>query len=211
MCRPSTVVAAVLLTAVGARAQEPIWDNAPTKIDALLALDVPGGAAESLAVSLPKYLSERSVAAVGPAWNLKRRSSLARSANSYLSNSRRPTTNCRTTSPRTVTSCCCCRSAALSTLTNSLAASTTDSSSGGAPSSRASVDSGKRSQSNFLKSPGRSSRRSLDLKSTRKTRTASCSGRVAERFRWPAATWPGPGQGMYSCRCCVAPPAAASS
>ena len=71
MCRPSTVVAAVLLTAVGARAQEPIWDNAPTKIDALLALDVPGGAAESLAVSLPKYLSERSVAAVGPAWNLK--------------------------------------------------------------------------------------------------------------------------------------------
>lgn len=72
-CRSAAVVSAFLLIASAATAQEPTWDYAPTKIDALLALEVPGGAAESLADSLPAYLDQRSVAVVGPAWNLKAR------------------------------------------------------------------------------------------------------------------------------------------
>src|SRR5262245_55258729 len=55
----------------GASAQEPIWDNAPTRIEALITLDVPGGAVEPLSAALPAYLNDRSVAVVGPAWNLK--------------------------------------------------------------------------------------------------------------------------------------------
>jgi hypothetical protein len=56
--------------AAGAAAQEPIWDDAPTTIQAILALDIPGGSLQKLAETLPAYLAQRAVAAVGPAWNL---------------------------------------------------------------------------------------------------------------------------------------------
>src|SRR5262245_14129357 len=68
---PLAFLTAMLVTLEDASAQEPIWDNAPTKIDALIALDVPGGAVEPLIALLPAYLNDRSVAVVGPAWNLK--------------------------------------------------------------------------------------------------------------------------------------------
>lgn len=52
-------------------AQEPIWDNAPTKIQALIALDIPDGSSAALAESLPVYLEERASAAIGPAWDMQ--------------------------------------------------------------------------------------------------------------------------------------------
>ncbi len=58
------------LPAASAATQEPIWDDAPTKIHALMALDIPGGSSHELAETLPAYLAQRAVAAVGPAWNL---------------------------------------------------------------------------------------------------------------------------------------------
>ncbi len=53
-----------------AYAQETSWDFEPYRIQAVLALDLPGGLAEQLSKSLPSYLQDRVEAAIGPIWKL---------------------------------------------------------------------------------------------------------------------------------------------
>jgi hypothetical protein len=61
----------VYLPPGAARADERGWEYQPYRIKAVVALDVPGGLAEQLAVELPRYLRERVEAAIGPLWSFE--------------------------------------------------------------------------------------------------------------------------------------------
>jgi hypothetical protein len=79
MIAPSNLRIACLLTlAVSccvcsdhALAEQAYWELAPYRIQALIALDVPGGLNEQLAAELPMYLTDRARAAFGSAWRFE--------------------------------------------------------------------------------------------------------------------------------------------
>jgi hypothetical protein len=59
------------LCANGAIADDRGWEFQPYRIQAVLAIDAPGGMAEQLSHELPRYLHERVVAAIGPTWDFQ--------------------------------------------------------------------------------------------------------------------------------------------
>lgn len=64
----SAVAFAVLYQFSTASANDGGWEYQPYRVHAVLAIDVPGGLAESLAKELPIYLQRRVEAAIAPAW-----------------------------------------------------------------------------------------------------------------------------------------------
>lgn len=65
-------LAAIVVAGMVARAyaQQTTWDFEPYSIQAVLALDLPGGMAEKLSEALPAYLQNRVEGAIGPIWHL---------------------------------------------------------------------------------------------------------------------------------------------
>ena len=67
--RAGIVAAACWLQLNAAVAEERGWEFEPYRIDAVIAIDAPGGLAEKLADKLPLHLQRRVTAAIGPAWS----------------------------------------------------------------------------------------------------------------------------------------------
>jgi hypothetical protein len=63
-------IALLSMPPITARADDRGWDFQPYRIKAVVALDVSGGLAEALAAQLPRYLRERTEAAIGPLWSI---------------------------------------------------------------------------------------------------------------------------------------------
>ncbi|HEY3392084.1 MAG TPA: hypothetical protein VGK58_05215 [Lacipirellulaceae bacterium] len=64
------------------------WEFRPYQIKAVVALDVPGGLAEKLAMELPRHLRERVDAAIGPLWSFEAQLAKGVLRQSVLSNLR---------------------------------------------------------------------------------------------------------------------------
>src|SRR5688500_10039427 len=62
-----TVIVALCSKSTGA--EERAWEFQPYRIDAVIAIDAPGGLADKLAGELPTYLQRRVTAAIGVPWS----------------------------------------------------------------------------------------------------------------------------------------------